>query len=64
MSMQQPAFRIEELNPFQEWHWHGSANSQEQAIQRARLICKKIGRTVRVLDSTHGLIIQIDSSGE
>ena len=62
--MRDSEFKIEELNPFQEWHLHGSANSQEQALHRAQNICRQIGRPVRILTSTNELVAQFDPSEE
>ena len=60
--MRNSEFRIEELNPFQEWHLHGSAKSQEHAWQRAQEICRQIGRPVRILSATNKLVAQFDPS--
>ena len=62
--MRDSEFKIEELNPFQEWHLHGSANSQEHALHRAQHICKQIGRPVRILTATNKLVAQFDPSEE
>ena len=43
-------YRIEELNPFQEWHHHGSANDQEDALRWADALSQQIQRSVRVLN--------------
>ena len=53
-------FRIEELNPFQEWHLHDSANNQEHAIKRAREICRQICRPVRILTAQNELIAEFE----
>ena len=53
-------FRIEELNPFQEWHLHGTTDNQEQAIQRAKEICKRISRPVRILTAQNKLIAKFE----
>ena len=62
--MRDSEFKIEELNPFQEWHLHGSANSQEQALHRAQDICRQIGRPVRIRTATNKLVAQFDPSEE
>ena len=62
--MRDSEFKIEELNPFQEWHLHGSANSQEQALNRAKNNCREIGRPVRILNATNKLVAQFDPSEE
>ena len=43
-------YRIEELNPFQEWHHHASSNDQEDALRWANVLSKQIRRSVRVLN--------------
>ena len=58
--MQNFKFRIEELNPFQEWHLHDSADNQEFAIQRAQEICKQICRPVRILTAQNKLVAQFE----
>lgn len=37
-------FRVEELNPFLEWHLHTTATSLEIASEEAKRIAKMIGR--------------------
>ena len=53
-------FRIEELNPFQEWHLHDSADNQAHAIRRAQEICRQINRPVRILTLQNELVAQFD----
>ena len=48
--MHNSAFRVQELNPFQEWHLHGAVEDFEEALKMAGKICKQIGVTVRVLN--------------
>ena len=43
-------YRIEELNPFLEWHHHGTANGLEDAMLWAKTLNQQIGRSVRVLN--------------
>ena len=62
--MRNSEFRIEELNPFQEWHWHGSATSQDNAIKRAQDICRQICRPVRVLTAENKLVAIFEPSKE
>ena len=42
-------FRVEELNPFMEWHLHATVESLDVAYKSAEAIAKKIGRQTRVL---------------
>ena len=49
-------YRVEELNPFQEWHLHGSSNEMEQALGWAKSLRKQINRSVRVLDPAGNVI--------
>ena len=53
-------FRIEELNPFQEWHLHDSVDNQDYALRRAQKICKQIRRPVRILTAENKLVAQFD----
>ena len=62
--MRNSEFRIEELNPFQEWHWHGTATSQDHAIERAQDICRQICRPVRVLTAGNKLVAIFEPGGE
>ena len=58
--MSQGQFRIEELNPFMEWHLHATAASLEIASESAREIAKKIGRRTRVLDEKGAVLLEVD----
>ena len=58
--MQNCQFRIEELNPFQEWHLHDSADNHEIAIKRAQEICRQICRPVRILTAQNKLIARFN----
>ena len=58
--MQNHQFRIEELNPFQEWHLHASADNQDYAIRRAQEICRQICRPVRILTAKNKLVAKFD----
>ena len=48
--MHNSAFRVQELNPFQEWHLHGAVDDFDEALKMAGKICKQIGVPVRVLN--------------
>jgi len=52
-------YRIEELNPFQEWHLHGSALEMEEALNWAKSLSKQINRSVRVLDPAGNIIAML-----
>ena len=56
-------FRVEELNPFMEWHLHTIEGSPEVASEAAREIAQKIGRRTRVLDPEGSVISEIDPPG-
>ncbi|QNJ22632.1 hypothetical protein SynMITS9220_01332 [Synechococcus sp. MIT S9220] len=49
-------YRVEELNPFQEWHLHGSTIEMEEALKWAKSLSKQINRSVRVLDPAGNII--------
>ena len=51
-------FRVEELNPFMEWHLHATAESLDIAYKSAEQIAKKIGRQTRVL-SEEGTVVDL-----
>lgn len=61
MATHQNKYRIEELNPFQEWHLHGSTGSKQAAIDWAKSLSDKIKRSVRVIDQTNKIVKQIDN---
>ena len=56
--MSRGQFRVEELNPFMEWHLHTTAESSEGASKAARTIAKKIGRRTRV-SSVEGTVFDL-----
>jgi hypothetical protein len=58
--MRERTFRIEELNPFQEWHHHGSSSTLEDACHMAQKISQMIGRKTRVLDQDGRVIEQVN----
>ena len=49
MDMASGQFRVQELNPFMEWHLHTTATSLEVASEEAKRIARMIGRGTRVL---------------
>ena len=55
-------FRIEELNPFKEWHHHGSSSTLEDACRMAQKISQMIGRKTRVLDEDGRVMEQMNPS--
>ena len=58
--MSQGQFRIEELNPFMEWHLHTTAASLESASESAREIAVEIGRRTRVLGEEGEVLLEVD----
>ena len=58
--MSQGQFRIEELNPFMEWHLDTTAVSLEVASEEAKRIAKMIGRKTRVLDEKVAVLAEMD----
>ena len=56
--MTQGQFRVEELNPFMEWHLHATKESLEVAYKSAEEIARKIGRQTRVL-SEEGKVLDL-----
>ena len=53
-------FRVQELNPFMEWHLHASAPSLEVASKEANRIARMIGRKTRVLSEHGSILFEID----
>jgi len=53
-------FRVEELNPFMEWHLHTTATSLEVASEEARRIARMIGRRTRVLSEVGEVLTEVD----
>ena len=49
-------FRVEELNPFLEWHLHTTAASLELASAEAT----RIGRETRVLSEGGSVLFEVD----
>ena len=58
--MHDPTFRVQELNPFQEWHLHGAADDFEEALKMAGKICNQIGVPVRVLNRANELVASFE----
>ena len=55
-------FRVQELNPFMEWHLHTSASSLEVASEEAKRIARMIDRKTRVLGKDGEVLHQEDPS--
>ena len=53
-------FRVQELNPFLEWHLHTTATSLEVAAEEAKRIAKMIGRKTRVLSEDGTVLSEVD----
>ena len=60
--MARDQFRIQELNPFLEWHLHASALSLEVASEEAMRIARMIGRKTRVLGKDGEVLHEVDPS--
>ena len=58
--MQGEQFRVQELNPFLEWHLHTTAASLEVASEEAKRIAKMIGRKTRVLGENGEVLTEVD----
>ena len=57
-------FRIEELNPFLEWHLHTTAMSLETASSEATRIARMVGRKTRVLNTDGAVLFVVDVTTE
>ena len=55
-------FRVEELNPFLEWHLHVTSTSLEVASEEAKRIARMIGRKTRVLGENGEVLTEVDPS--
>ena len=55
-------FRVQELNPFMEWHLHASASSLVVASEEAKRIARMIGRKTRVLGEQGEVLNEVDPS--
>ena len=53
-------FRVQELNPFLEWHLHTTATSLEVASEEAKRIARMIGRKTRVLSESGSVLFEVD----
>ena len=53
-------FRIQELNPFLEWHLHATTASLEVASEEAKRIAKMIGRKTRVLSEDGEVLTEVN----
>ena len=60
--MAEDQFRVQELNPFMEWHLHASASSLEVAAEEAKRIARMIGRKTRVLGEQGDVLHEVDPS--
>ena len=57
--MAEVRFRVQELNPFMEWHLHASALSLEVASDEAKRIAWMIGRKTRVLGEDGEVLYEV-----
>ena len=53
-------FRVEELNPFMEWHLHTHEASLEVARESAKRIASLIGRKTRVVNAEGAVLAEVD----
>ena len=60
MGMGEGQCRVEELNPFMEWHLHTTEASLEVATASAKRIARVIRRRTRVLSEDGVLVTQVD----
>ena len=60
MGIGEEQFRVEELNPFMEWHLHTTEASLEVASKSAKRIARVIGRRTRVLSEDGTVLTQVD----
>ena len=60
MGMGEGRFRVEELNPFMEWHLHTTEASLEVASKSAKRIARVIRRKTRVLSEDGTVLTQVD----
>ena len=54
------AFRVQDLNPFQEWRLHGAAHDLQEALKMAGKICNQIGVPVRVLNRADEVVASFE----
>lgn len=60
MGIGEEQFRVEELNPFMEWHLHTTEASLEVASKSAKRIARVIGRRTRVLSEDGAVLTQVN----
>ena len=60
MGVEEGQFRVEELNPFMEWHLHTTEVSLELASESAKRIARMIGRKTRVLNEQGAVLNELD----
>ena len=60
MGVEEGQFRVEELNPFMEWHLHTTEASLELASESAKRIARMIGRKTRVLNEQGAVLNELD----
>ena len=53
-------FRVEELNPFMEWHLHTTEASLEVARESAKRIASLIERKTRVVNEAGAVLAEVD----
>ena len=58
--MSERQFRVEELNPFLEWHLHTTEASLELACESATRIARMIDRKTRVLSKDGAVLFELD----
>ncbi len=58
--MSERELRVEELNPFLEWHLHTNETSLEVASESAKRIARLIGRKTRVLSKDGAVLFEVD----
>jgi hypothetical protein len=58
--MSERELRVEELNPFLEWHLHTTETSLEVASESAKRIARLIGRKTRVLRKDGAVLFEVD----
>ena len=56
--MAEEEFRVEEINPFLEWHLHAITMSLETALVKATRIARMIGRETRVLSEDGSVLLE------
>ena len=62
--MTESQFRVEELNPFLEWHLHTTAASLAVASVEAKRIARTISRQTRVLSEDGSVLLLVDPGEE